>query len=135
MNFSDFTANFKKIAEILVKLNQNIWIKFFFYKVIWYIKWRTLPMPVCSGLYGPRGSRTHPKPKTGYPAPAAEVEHIPFSWCAVRTKNAQIFKWFAEGYICTLQQVPTSTTPPNTFHFWNRVQFHFFGPKVPKSRP
>ena len=49
-----------------------------FYKLIWYIKWRTLPMPVCSGLYGPRGSRTHPKPKTGYPSYIAEVEHIPF---------------------------------------------------------
>ena len=110
------------------------WIKFFFYKVIWYIKWRTLPMPGCPGLYGPRRSRTHPKPKTVYPASAAEVEHIPFFWDAARTKNAQSSKWFAAGYICTLQQVPTSTTPPKTFHFWNRVPFHFFGPKKPESR-
>ena len=115
---------------VVFSLNQIL-----FYKVIWYIKWRTLPMPVCSGLYGPRRGRTHPKPKTGYPAHAAEVEHIPFFWDAPRTKNAQSSKCSGEGYICTLQQVPTSTTRPNTFHFWNRVPFHFFGPKKPKSRP
>ena len=46
----------------MILLNQIL-----FYKVIWYIKWRTLPMPVCSGLYGPRGSRTTTKPKSGYP--------------------------------------------------------------------
>ena len=106
-----------------------------FYKVIWYIKWRTLSMPVCSGLYGPRGSRTHPKPKSGYPSGAAEVEHIQFFWDAARTENAQSSKRFIHGWVCKLQQLPTSTTRPKTFHFWNRVPFHFFGPKKPKSRP
>ena len=66
----------KKPPRINCLSNKNIWIKFFFYIVIWYIKWRTLPMPVCSGLYGPRRGRTHPKPKTGYPGRAAEVEHL-----------------------------------------------------------
>ena len=83
----------------------------------------------------PGGGSDAPKPKTGYPPPAAEVEHIPFFWDAPRTKNAQSSKCSGEGYICTLQQVPTSSTHPKTFHFWNRVPFHFFGPKIPKSRP
>jgi hypothetical protein len=39
-----------------------------FYKVIWYIKWRTLPMPGCSGLYGPGGGGSDAPPtKNGIP--------------------------------------------------------------------
>ena len=83
-------------------------------------------------IWPPEGSDA-PKPKTGYPAYIAEVEHIPFFWDAARTKNAQSSKCSGEGYICTLQQVPTSTTRPKTFHFWNRVPFHFLGQKSQKE--
>ena len=41
-----------------------------FLKVIWYIKWRTLPMPVCSGLYGPGESEPPPTPPTQIRAPS-----------------------------------------------------------------
>ena len=86
-------------------------------------------------LIWPPGESGHRQTKEGYPALMVIVEHIRFFWVAVRTKNAQSSKWFAAGYICTLQQAPTSSIPPKTFYFWNRVPFHFFGLKKPKSGP
>ena len=106
--------------------------QFFFYKVIWYIKWRTLPMPGCSGLYGPRGSRTHLKPKSGYPCWRLRSSTFHSFETPQEPKMLKALNDLARGLICTLQQVPTSTTRPNTFHFWNRVPFHFFGQKSQK---
>ena len=86
-------------------------------------------------IWPPGGGSDAPKTKIGVPRAIGWGRAHSILLRRLRTKNAQSSKWFEAGYICTLQQVPTSTTPPNTFHFWNRVPFHFFGPKKPKSRP
>ena len=80
----------------------------------------------------PGGVGRTPKPKTGYPDQAAEVEHIPFFWDAARTENAQCSKWFPPGWVCTLQQVPPRRHLQKLFIFEIEFRFTFLGQKSQK---
>ena len=83
-------------------------------------------------LIWPPGESDAPQTKIGVPRRIGWGRAHSILLRPCKNRNAQSSKWFGLGWICMLLQVPTSTTRPNTFHFWNRVPFHFFWPKKPK---
>ena len=93
--------------------------------------WRTLPMPGCSGLYGPGGVG---------PPPNQNRDTLRSGWGRAhsillrRRKNrkcselSKICPW----WVCTLQQVPTSMTVQTLFISEIEFRFTFLGQKSQK---
>ena len=83
-------------------------------------------------LIWPPGESDHLHPQTGVPTWIGWGRAHSILLTRRKNQNAQSSKWFAEGWVCILQQVPIVTTPQKTFNPRNRVPFHFFGPKNQK---
>ena len=90
------------------------------------------PMPGCSGLYGPRKSRTTPEPKSGYPSHPAEVEHIPFFETPQEPKMLRALNKNALDGSARYNRFPPLHHVQTLFIFEIEFRFTFLGQKSQK---
>ena len=91
-------------------------------------------MPDCSGLFGPRGSRTHPNQKRDTPHTRLRSSTFHSFETPQEPKCSELKMICGRLYLhaTTGSHLDDSS---KYFSFWKSSSFHFFGPKKPKSRP
>ena len=91
-------------------------------------------MPGCSGLYGPRGSRTTPKPKSGYPRTRLRSSTFHSLETPQEPKMLRAQNDLNLGVSARYNRFPPRRHVRTLFIFEIEFHFTFLGPKKPKSR-
>ena len=89
-------------------------------------------MPGCSGLYGPRGSRTHPHPKSGYPRPRLRSSTFNSFETPQEPKMLRALKDLRKAIFARYNRFPPRRHAQILFIFEIEFRFTFFDQKSQK---